>query len=442
VSSVFYRNVGSTYPLAVRGEGVYLYDSEDRQYLDMSGGAAVSCLGHGHPEVISAVQRQVENLAFAHTSFFTNEPQEDLAARLAARFPEQDAKAWFTSGGSESNETALKMAWQYWRAHGHADKTIVISRAFSYHGGTLGANSISGAVSRRAAFEKVLHDWPRIAPCYAYRHQREDESAVEYGKRVAAELDTAIRAAGADNVAAFIAEPVVGATLGAAAAVSGYFKEIRRICDEHDVLFIADEVMCGSGRTGTFYACEQEDVVPDMVTMAKGLGGGYQPLGAVLAREHICETIRQDKSEFAHGHTYIGHATACAAGVAIQKCLDQDGLLASITGKGEQLMTALQDAFGDHPYVGDIRGRGLFAGIEFVADRETKKPFPAEDKLAAKIFAATMEAGLICYPGHGTAGGFEGAHIMLAPPFIAEGKHFDELIERLGKVIDKAIGKP
>jgi len=441
VSSVFYRSIGSTYPMATRGEGVYLYDSENRQYLDMSGGAAVSSLGHGHAEIISAVQRQVEKLAFAHTSFFTNEPQEELAARLAARFPEQDAKAWFTSGGSESNETALKLAWQYWRARGHADKTIIISREFSYHGGTLGANSISGAVSRREAFEKVLHDWPRIAPCYAYRQQLEDESAVEYGKRVAAELDTAIRAAGADNVAAFIAEPVVGATLGAAAAVSGYFKEIRRICDEHAVLFIADEVMCGSGRTGTFYACEQEGVVPDMVTLAKGLGGGYQPLGAVLAREHICETIRQDKSVFAHGHTYIGHATACAAGVAVQKCLDRDDLLASVNSKGERLMSALQDAFGDHPYVGDIRGRGLFAGIEFVADRETKKPFPAEDKLAARLFAATMEAGLICYPGQGTAGGFAGAHIMLAPPFIAEDKHFAELTDRLREVIDTAVGK-
>ena len=222
MSSVFYRSVGSAYPMATRGEGVYLYDSEDRQYLDMSGGAAVSSLGHGHPEIISAVQRQVEELAFAHTSFFTNEPQEELAARLAARFPEQGARAWFTAGGSESNETALKIAWQYWRARGHADKTIVISREFSYHGGTLGAVSISGAVSRRIAFEKVLHNWPRIAPCYAYRHQLEGESAVEYGKRAAAELDTAIRAAGADNVAAFIAEPVVGATLGAAAAVSGY----------------------------------------------------------------------------------------------------------------------------------------------------------------------------------------------------------------------------
>jgi len=428
--------------MASRGEGMYLYDSEDRQYLDMSGGAAVSSLGHGNPEIIRAVQEQVADLAFAHTSFFTNAPQEELAARLVARFPEQDAKAWFTSGGSESNETALKIAWQYWRARGQADKTIVISRDFSYHGGTLGANSVSGAVSRRAAFERVLHDWPRIASCYAYRHQLEGESAAEYGQRVAAELETAILAAGADNVAAFIAEPVVGATLGAATAVSGYFKEIRRICDEHSVLFIADEVMCGSGRTGTFFACEQEDVVPDMVTLAKGLGGGYQPLGAVLAREHICETIRQDKSEFAHGHTYIGHATACAAGVAIQKCLDQDGLLASVSGKGERLMSYLQDAFGDHPYVGDIRGRGLFAGVEFVADRETKEPFPVEDHLAAKLFAATMEAGLICYPGHGTAGGFEGAHIMLAPPFIAEDKHFDELTVRLGKVIDKAIGKP
>lgn len=434
MSSVFYRDPGSGYPVAVRSEGMYIHDDAGRQYLDMSGGAAVSCVGHGHPAVVKAVQEQAEKLSFAHTSFFTNEPQEDLAERLAARFSENDAKVWFTSGGSESNESALKIVWQYWRAKGHPDKTLIISRQSSYHGGTLGATSISGSVFRRTPYEKVLHDWPRIAPCYAYRHRLEDETEREYGHRVAAELDEAIRLAGAGNVAAFIAEPIVGATLGVVPAVPGYFAEIRRICDEHDVLFIADEVMCGSGRCGTFYAHEPENVLPDLVTIAKGLGGGYQPIGAVIARNQIFETIRNDTNAFAHGHTYIGHAIACAAGVAIQKCLD-DGLLASVSTKGEHLMSLLNERFGEHPHVGDIRGRGLFLGLEFVADRKTKTAFPVEDRIPGKLKTAAMENGLICYPAGGTVDGRMGAHMLLAPPFIAEDQHFEELADKLDAIL-------
>lgn len=434
MSSVFYRDPGSTYPLAVRGEGVYLYDESGREYLDMSGGAAVSCVGHGHPDVIRAIQQQAEKLAFAHTAFFTNGPQEELAARVAARFTEKDAKVWFTSSGSESNETAMKIAWQYWRARKQPDKTIFISRQYSYHGGTLGATSISGSLFRRTPFERVLHDWPRIAPCYPYRHKLPGESERDYGYRVAQELDAAIRQAGAENVAAFIAEPVVGATLGAVPAVPGYLEEIRTICDRHQVLFIADEVMCGSGRCGTFFAHEQDNVLPDMVTIAKGLGGGYQPIGAVIARNYICDAIRADSEGFAHGHTYIGHPVACAAGVAVQKCLD-DGLLASVSGRGDRLMAVLNERFGDHPHVGNIRGRGLFAGIEFVQDRATRTAFPVDDKIPGKLKKAAMEHGLICYPGGGTVDGRRGAHILLAPPFIAEDQHFAELADRLERIL-------
>lgn len=418
----------------MRGEGVYLYDDAGRDYLDMSGGAAVSCVGHGHPDVIAAIRSQVGSLAFAHTSFFTNEPQENLAARLARRFPEADAKVWFTSGGSESNESALKIAWQYWRARGQTDKTLVISRQFSYHGGTLGAVSISGSRFRREPYEKVLHDWPRIAPCYAYRHRQEDETAKAYALRAANELDAAITRSGAENVAAFIAEPVVGATLGVVPAEPGYFAAIREICDRHDVLFIADEVMCGSGRTGTFFALEHDKVTPDMVTIAKGLGGGYQPIGAVLCRKAIRDAIATDPAGFAHGHTYIGHPVACAAGVAVQQCLD-DGLLDSVASRGTQLMEVLHDRFGAHPHVGDIRGRGLFAGLEFVEDRESKKPFPVERQLAKKIKTAAMQHRLICYPGGGSVDGHAGAHLMLAPPFIATSDDFDELGRRLEKVL-------
>jgi len=424
--------------MAVRGEGMYLFDDQGRQYLDMSGGAAVSCLGHGHAEVIRAVQQQAERLSFAHTAFFTNEPQEELAVRLAARFARPDARVWFTSGGSESNETALKIAWHYWRAQGKPDKTIIISRQFSYHGGTLGATSISGTLSRRAPYERVLHDWPRIAACYPWRHQRNDETDRQYGQRVATELDAAIRLAGPENVAAFIAEPVVGASLGAVAAVPGYFEEIRRICNRHEVLLIADEVMCGSGRTGTFYACDQDAVVPDLITLAKGLGGGYQPIGAIVIQKAICDSIANGLDGFPHGHTYIGHPVACAAGVAIQECLD-NGLLATVSGKGEQLMKLLRDRFGEHHAVGDIRGRGLFVGIEFVADRQSKTAFPAEDNVPYRLKDAAMEHGLICYPAGGSVDGKSGAHMLLAPPFIAEEKHFEELAEKLSAVFSSVF---
>ncbi|MDG2375311.1 MAG: aminotransferase class III-fold pyridoxal phosphate-dependent enzyme, partial [Woeseiaceae bacterium] len=260
--------------------------------------------------------------------------------------------------------------------------------------------------------------------------QCSDESEVDYGMRVAAELDHAIVAAGSENVAAFIAEPVVGASLGVVPAVPGYLKEIRRICDKHDVLMIADEVMCGSGRCGTFYAHEEDNVLPDMVSLAKGLGGGYQPLGAILTREHVMTAIRDGDETFAHGHTYVGHPIACAAGVAIQNILD-GGLAAEVSDKGKRLRTLLTDRFGDHDNVGDIRGRGLFVGIEFVADRDLKTAFRVCDSIPSKLKAAAMENRLICYPGGGSVDGGAGAHMLLAPPFIAEDQHFEELADKL-----------
>jgi adenosylmethionine-8-amino-7-oxononanoate aminotransferase len=440
LSSVFYRDLGASYPVAVRGEGMYLYSESGDQYLDMSGGAAVSALGHGHKAVITAIQSQIANLAFAHTAFFTNEPQEALAERLTSRFAESGARVYFTSGGSEANETALKLAWQYWQSADRPDKTAVISRQFSYHGNTLGALSVTGSLWRRVHYERIIHDWPRIAPCYAYRHQDADETDDAYGLRAAGELEIAIDKIGAENVAAFIAEPVVGATLGAVPPVENYFREIRRICNEREILFIADEVMCGSGRTGTFFAHEQDDVVPDIVTMAKALGGGYQPIAATLVRKQVMDGVASLPGGFEHGHTYIGHATACAAANAVQQCLDEQELLNKVTSMGQELRDVLQGSIGNHPNVGDIRGRGLFTGIEFVADRDSKVPFPAEDKLASKLKAAAMDAKLICYPGSGSVDGKCGAHILLAPPFIIESKHLDELIAKLetmfGKVFD------
>lgn len=433
MSSVFYRDPQQDYPRGLRGDGVYLYDTDGRQYLDGSGGAAVSCLGHWHPYVVAAIKRQVEELAYAHTAFFTNDPQERLAKHLAARFGEDDARVYFLSGGSEANETAIKLVRQYWLAKGRDDKYMVVSRHQSYHGNTLGALSLSGSPARRAIFAPLLHHWPMIAPCYSYRHQLESESDDDYGTRAANALEEALREHGADNIGAFIAETVVGATLGAVPPTGDYLKKIREICDRHEVLLILDEIMAGCGRSGTYFAFEQDDIRPDIVTLAKGLGGGYQAIGATIVRGFVHDTIVEEFGAFAHGHTYIGHATACAAAFAVARVVHQDDLLTNVSHIGALLRKELSTALADHPLVGDIRGRGLLIGIELVADRDSKAP--ADPGLAMRIKNAAMQDGLIIYPGSGTADGKQGAHILLAPPFIYEAAHVDELVSKLSGVL-------
>lgn len=436
MSQVFYRNPLHKYPVALRGEGVYLYDAAGQQYLDGSGGAAVSCLGHGHPNVIAAIKAQVEELAFAHTAFFTNQPQEQLAAKLVSRFGETDAKVYFLSGGSEANETAIKLARNYWIARGRNDKHVIISRRQSYHGSTLGALAISGNPGRSAVYEPLLKNWPKIEPCYAYRHQRADETAEEYGLRCAADLEATIRKVGADDVAAFVAETVVGATLGAVTATTTYFQRVREVCDRYDVLLILDEVMAGGGRTGSYFAFEQEGIVPDIVTLAKGLGGGYQPIGAAITRGKVHQAIVSEFGSFAHGHTYVGHATACAAGLAVTELIESENLLARVKDTGQKLRAALEQVFANNAHVGDIRGRGLLLGIELVADRSSKKPISADLELPEKIRTIAMANGLVCYPGGGSADGRNGLHVLLAPPFIYENQHIDELVDKLQRTLD------
>jgi adenosylmethionine-8-amino-7-oxononanoate aminotransferase len=435
VAHVFYREPKHAYPKGVSGEGVYLRDANGKKYLDGSGGAAVSCLGHGNPAVIEAIKKQLDTLAFAHTSFFTSSPQEDLASGLVEKFGEKGARVYFLSGGSEANEAAIKLARQYWVAKGRTDKCLFISRKQSYHGNTLGALSLSGNPGRREVFAPLLQDWPKISPCYSYRLKQADETDRQYGVRTARELESAIERVGAENVAAFFAETVVGATMGAVAAVEGYFSEIRNICDRYDVLLILDEVMSGCGRTGSYYAFEQESIRPDIVTMAKGLGGGYQPIGAMLSREFIHSTIVEHAGAFSHGHTYVGHPTACAAGVAVAREIDQRDLLTNVREIGAYLLGQLQDAFREHPHVGDIRGRGLFFGIELVVDRVTREPPKAELGLPVKLRNKAMDNGLICYPAGGTADGSDGLHIMLAPPFIYSEANADELVEKLNATL-------
>jgi len=415
---------------------MYIFDHTGKQYLDMSGGAAVSCLGHGHPRVVQALCDQIKTMSFAHTAFFSNEPQEKLANLLASKFAEAGARVYFTSGGSEANETALKLVWQYWRAKGQPGRKKIISRTHSYHGNTLATLSASGNLPRRRVMGDLLLDWPRIEPCYAYRLQRDGESDADYGMRAANALEAKIREEGADTIAAFIAEPVVGASLGVVPPAPGYFKRIREICDAHGILLIADEIMCGTGRTGTFFAHEQEGFLPDIVTLAKGIAGGYQPLAATLARRHVHETFVKTGAGFSHGHTYVGHASACAAGLAVVQTIDDENLLQNVNSVGAYMKAALEEAFADRPYVGDIRGRGLFRAIEFVADRQSKMPHEDGVKITGRLKQASMKHGLICYPGGGSMCDMLGSHILFAPPFIAQPDHIDQLIGKLSLMFE------
>ncbi len=365
--------------------GLYIRDKQGNRYLDACGGAAVSCLGHGHPRVIESIKHQLDTMAYAHSGFFTSETSEQLAQFLAQRAPENIEHVYFLSGGSEAVEAALKMARQYFLELGQPSKQKFIARRQSYHGNTLGALSVSGNRWRRQQFEPMLMDVELISPCYAYRDQLEGETERDYGLRVANELESKIAEMGAENVIGFIAEPVVGATSGALVPVPGYFKRIREICDRHNILLILDEVMCGMGRTGSLFACEQEGVRPDIITIAKGLAAGYQPIGATLCSNQIYSQFRDGSGAFQHGHTYVGHATACAAALAVQQTIEDENLLENVSHMGEVLNMALHERFGEHPFVGDIRGRGLFRALELVADRNTKAPLPHQLSMAAEI---------------------------------------------------------
>lgn len=441
MSRVFHRHLKASYPTAVAGDGPYLIDAAGKRYLDACGGAAVSCLGHSDPEVQAAISEQVKRMAFAHSSFFTSEPMEALADFLVDRAPQGIGSVYFVSGGSEAVEAALKMARQYFLEIGQPERTQVIARRQSYHGNTLGALATGGNAWRRRPFEPLLADTTHVSPCYAYRGQRSDESAEAYGERLAVELEDTIERLGPRRVMAFVAEPVVGATLGAVPAVPGYFRRVREICDRHGILLILDEVMCGMGRTGRLFACEQEGVSPDLLTVAKGLGGGYQPIGATLASARIRDTIAEGTGFFQHGHTYIGHATACAAALAVQRAVEQRGLLEQVRARGEALHARLHQRFGDHPHVGDIRGRGLFLGLELVADRASQEPFDPDRRLNAAVKAAAMDQGLMCYPAGGTLDGRRGDHVLLAPPYIVEEYHLDEIVDKLDAALQQALGQ-
>jgi adenosylmethionine-8-amino-7-oxononanoate aminotransferase len=382
---------------------------------------------------------QIDRLAYAHTSFFTTEVAEELADQLVRTAPEGMSHAYFVSGGSEAVEAALKMARQYFVEIGQPQRRHFIARRQSYHGNTLGALAVGGNAWRRAQFAPLLIDVEHVAPCYPYREQRAEETPEQYGQRLAQELEDTILRLGADSVMAFVAETVGGATAGVLVPVPGYLQAVRRVCDTYGVLLILDEVMCGMGRTGTLHACEQDGVVPDLMTIAKGLGGGYQPIGAVLAQGRIVQAMTAGSGFFQHGHTYLGHAVACAAALAVQRVIERDGLLARVREAGQRLQGLLHGAFDAHPHVGDIRGRGLFWGVELVQDRASKAPFDPSRRLHARVKAEAFARGLLVYPMGGTVDGRYGDHVLLAPPFIASDADLATIAQRLQAALDAAL---
>jgi adenosylmethionine-8-amino-7-oxononanoate aminotransferase len=439
-SRLLHRNLREDPPAAVGGHGVWLVDAQGREVLDGSGGAAVSCLGHQHPRVLAALADQANKLAYVHTSFFTTDVAEALADDLVGHEPGGLASAYLVCGGSEAVECALKMARQYFLEIGQPQRTRFIARRQSYHGNTLGALAAGGHGGRRKAFAPLLADaFSHVTPAFAYREQRPQESEADFVRRLAAELEAEFQRLGPDTVAAFIAEPIVGGTAGCVPAPEGYFPAVRAVCDRHGALLILDEVMCGMGRTGTRHAWEQEGVAPDIQTLAKGLGGGYAPIGATLASGKIAEAMRNGSGILLHGHTYMAHPLGCAAALAVQDVIREDGLLERVRTMGGLLEKRLVERFGNHHHVGDVRGRGLFYGIEIVADRSTKAPFDPALKMHARIKRAALARGLACYPGGGTADGVRGDHVLLAPPYIAEPRHIEMIVERLGEAVDAAI---
>ena len=425
--------------MAVRGEGIYLFDEDGRRYVDACCGAAVSCLGHGHPEVVAAVAEQTARLEFIHSGFFTSDAAEELARTMAQQSPGSLDRVWFTGSGSEAIEAALKLARQYHLERGDIGRGRLITRRQSYHGNTLGALAVGGSVWRRVPYEPLLIHVTAVDPCFEYRLAEPGESSEAYGRRAAQALEDEIVRLGPETVIAFLAETVVGATAGAVPPVGDYLKHVRKICDRHGVLLILDEVMCGSGRTGTFLSCEQDGVAPDIVTLGKGLGAGYQPIGAVICTSKIYNTVANGSGALKHGQTYNAHPVGCAAGLAVQGVIKRERLLDRVREAGSRLASLLGDRFGNHPNVGDIRGRGLLLAMELVAERETKAPFDPALAIHQRAKRDAFDRGLLIYPGGGTIDGRCGDHILLAPPYNVTDGELDLIVDLLAQTVESIL---
>jgi adenosylmethionine-8-amino-7-oxononanoate aminotransferase len=436
---VFHRSTSTCPPVATRGEGIFLIDSGGRRYIDACGGAAVSCLGHGHPQVIAAMAAQAASVEYAHTGFFTTAAAEELAATVADQSPGSLDRVWFTGSGSEAIEAALKLARQYHLERGEIGRTKIVTRRQSYHGNTLGALAAGGSVWRRVPYEPLLIDVSMVDPCFEYRFAGPGENAEDYGRRAAQSLEDELLRLGPETVIAFVAETVVGATAGAVPPVPGYFQRVREICDRYGVLLILDEVMCGSGRTGTFLSCEQDEVVPDIVTLGKGLGAGYQPIGAVVCTSSIYDAVASGSGALKHGQTYNGHPVGCAAALAVQNVIREEDLLDRVKEAGVRLMQLLDARFGNHPNIGDIRGRGLLVAVELVADREMKAPFDPALAMHRRAKADAFDRGLLIYPSGGTIDGRNGDHILLAPPYNVTDDEVETIVDLLAQTVDAVL---
>ena len=441
MSSILHRTLELTPPTAVRGEGNYLIDDAGKRYLDACGGAAVSCLGHDNAKVREVLKAELDNIAFAHSGFFTNQPAEELAQFLIDRAPKGTGlgRIMYLGSGSEAMEAALKLARQYHLERGEPKRSNIIARAPSYHGNTLGALATGGHAGRREPFQPLLMNVSHIDAAYEYRMRREGEAGADFALRMANLLEEEIQRLGAETVMAFVAEPVVGASLGTQPAPMGYFKRIREICDTYGILFIADEVMCGMGRTGSLFALQQEGIAADITTLAKGLGAGYQPIAAVMAAENVIRMIKDGSGTLWNGHTYMSHAIATAGALAVQQVIEEDNLLSNVRMRGEQLREGLQTRLGQNPHVGDIRGRGLFWTAELVEDSATKKPFEATLGLAPKIQKIALDLGLMCYPSQGCADGTQGDHVLLAPAYTSTREEIETICDLITQAIETAL---
>ena len=425
-------------PRIVRGEGSYLYDAGGRRYLDGSGGPVAFSIGHGNREVNAAIAAQLEQVACGYRYLFTSEPLEELTRLLRARCGPEFEHIVYSGSGSEAVESALKVALQYWDARGLPAKRRFIARERSYHGNTLGALSVSGYLERRRPFAGSLLEVAFVSAANAYR-PLQGLAGAELAVALADELDARIRALGPEQVAAFIFEPVVGAAGGVVPAPPGYAQAVRAVCDRHEVLVIADEVMCGAGRCGTWRALEHDGSVPDIMAVGKGLAGGYIPLAATIFRKELGDTILSRQGAILTGHTYSGHTAACAAGLAVQRIIERESLVSRVRIRGEALRRELREALQGFEEVGDVRGRGYLIGIEFVRDRATKEPFPAERAISHAVGGQALEDGLICFPCAGNVGGVRGDTIIVAPPYNAREAELSELIEKLARAVKRTL---
>ncbi|ROQ96970.1 adenosylmethionine-8-amino-7-oxononanoate aminotransferase [Streptomyces sp. 2132.2] len=438
MSSVLYKNIGKQPVWADSGHGVWLEDREGRRYLDTCGGVAVSSLGHRHPRIAEALERHSRDLSWVHAGSFTTSPAEGLAELLVGQSGGL-SHAQFLSGGSEAMELAMKIAYQYHCERGESDRQVFIARRQSFHGSSLSTLAISGNSQRRSVFEPLLSPAEFVSPCYAYRDQAEGETEADYAQRLADELDARIRQTGPGRVAAFVMETVVGSTNGAVPPVTGYLAKIAEVCRRHGVLLILDEVMAGMGRTGHHYAYLEDGVVPDIVAVGKGLAAGYQPISAVLVSASVHDALGNGSGVLQNGQTHVNHPLACAIALEVQRTIVDEDLLPQVRARGEQLRKGLLERFADHPHVGDVRGRGLFTGVEFVQDRESRAPLLGGATLVGRMKKEGLDRGLLLYPGHGTVDGVAGNHVLFAPPFVVTESDIDAMVERFGEVVEACL---